>query len=164
MAFIYLSYPNGVYPRPDWASLLIEQGKFEFFDPGMRVLDQIGGINLTSLASIPEVILKGFGLPESLLLGPDESLLKWDTNSINKKVWLNLYFLVRSSVVIVDCNLTSLNDMALELSLAHLMKIPIVLISSGAVLPLQLQYLSTITIQPNHPDLIGLVKHFMEKR
>ena len=153
--FVYCVYPWCLYPRPNWINALIPllpQG-VGYYDPNISIKQQIGRLGDIRECNLPPDLIGDFNLPKEILLSPTEDLLKWESPLLHEQIWRDLYFLVRASVVFVDGNLMNLNDGAVELSIAHRLKKPIILLSDRVVISSQLRYLANFTITSGSPDL-----------
>lgn len=136
--------------------------EMEVFDPALSIPEQAGRISDLSDRSIPQEVMTMFGLPQLLLMSPGEEILKWESPLSSEQVWRELYFLVRSKVVLHAGDLPNLGDMTVSLTLAKVLSIPVITVSDRVSLPPQIKYLSNVIVSSYTSKLLPVVKMFLK--
>jgi hypothetical protein len=159
MPLVFLSYSWGLHQTPEWIHSLISSlpPGVDYYDPKIPLKDQIGRINGLKEESLPEILLDAFSLPKEIMFSPHKDLFDWEGPILQPSVWRDLYFLIRSSVVVVDGNMPNLNDGVVELSLARFLKKPIILVSDRINTSPQVKYISNFITGSDPVNLNSLV-------
>lgn len=159
--FVYLSYPYGLQSRPQWMAEIA--ASFPCYDPDLPLKKHLEereyGVKEISIETV-----KAFNIPPFVMLPPSEDLLKTEEPFYNSQVWRDIYFLIRSDVVVVAADLLSLGDEVVILSLAFVLGKPIILVSDRANLPPQLRYIAEVVVPSVPGKFLPLIRYYLPEK